>query len=372
MKQKVISFAKKEIVFIIAAILAILSCLFVKPSAEYLEYIDFRVLGILLTLMILMEGLSKNHFFDKVGEFLLARTRRFGHLCLVLVFLCFFFSMFITNDVALITFVPFSIMILKKINKQEHMIYLVVLQTLAANLGSMLTPIGNPQNLYLYQFGGFQLVEFLHVMMPYVIASGIFLLVSVLGIRNRQEEISFEQETILLSAQDWRKNRIYLLLFLCALLVVARIFPASIVLVATILIAITLDAKILRHVDYMLLLTFVAFFIFTGNMGKIEGIRLWLEQMVAGREVLAGILTSQVISNVPAALLLSGFSQDVKGLLIGVNLGGLGTLIASMASLISYKLFAGACPTEKGRYFLIFSGMNLLYLIGLLVLNFVG
>lgn len=371
-------FVKQETVLVIAILLAVFSAFFAAPSKEYLSYIDWRVLGILLSLMIIMSGLQKTGLFDSIGSRLLKKTRNTRQLSLMLVFLCFFFSMLITNDVALFTFVPFAMIILKKCKQEDLLIPVLVLQTIAANLGSMLTPIGNPQNLYLYNLSGMDMDEFLLVMLPYTLAAFVFLVGSVfLCCRNEaitevtveKSEKNVEDQTQ--NVRNGVKNAVYLTLFLLCLFVVVRIISFEIVLVLVLIIVFSMDRKVLTQVDYCLLLTFIAFFIFTGNMGHIPVIRDTLQQLVAGRELGIGILASQAISNVPAALLLSGFTSNYKSLLIGVNVGGLGTLIASMASLISYKLFAKEYNPEKGRYFRYFTVVNIIFLAVLVLLAIV-
>ena len=371
MKEKIIAFVKKETVFLVAVILAVVSAFVVPPDKGYRNYIDFRVLGILLMLMIVMEGLSKNGFFDAVGEKLLSKTRRLWQLVFVLVFLCFFFAMLITNDVALITFVPFAIMMLKKTKKEELIAPVVVLQTLAANLGSMLTPIGNPQNLYLYNLAGYDIGTFVLIMLPYTIFAAVLLLCSILLLKGKRTPIMYEPEPKKpLKRQTRRKNLIYLMLFVFSVLVVARIFPWQVVLLATFLTAFVLDADILKRVDYVLLLTFIAFFIFTGNIARIPEVSRWLQELVVGHEVSVAVMSSQVISNVPATLLLSGFTDKWPALLIGVNIGGLGTLIASLASLISYKLYVKTADSKTSRYLLTFTLYSIVFLAILVPLYF--
>lgn len=390
MKQAVFSFIKKETVLVVATILAIISAFWVRPDKAYFSYIDWRVLGILLSLMYIMAGFQKHGVFQKIGKWLLQKTRNTVQLAAVLVFLCFFFSMFITNDVALLTFVPFTMLILKSCKQEKMLIPVIVLQTLAANLGSMLTPIGNPQNLYLYQLGGFSIGEFVQVMLPYTVTSGILLLAGVLLLGRQKETITVvieneeegSQQKGLQGKQFMTGDKpqrislkckitIYTFFFLLSLLVVGRMIPWYLVLTIIFLAVLVLDRDVLRNVDYCLLLTFISFFIFTGNMGRIPSIQSGLQQMVAGHEQLIGILASQVISNVPATLLLSGFTDNLKGLLVGVNLGGLGTLIASMASLISYKIYAHQYNEKKSRYFLWFTVANIIFLLVLLLAAFI-
>ena len=381
-KEKFVHFIKQETVLAVATVLAIISAFFVTPSAAYLEYIDWRVLGILLSLMIIMAGLQKTGLFDSIGAKLLGKTGNTRQLAFILVFLCFFFSMLITNDVALFTFVPFAMIMLKKCKQEKLLIPVLVLQTIAANLGSMLTPIGNPQNLYLYNLSGMGMGEFIGVMLPYTVISGVLLCIAivicckkepitevVIESQNDDDESlspedrkALQEKAALERGRNFIKNVVYITLFVLSLCVVVRLVPFEMVLLAVVLLVFNMDRKVLTQVDYCLLLTFIAFFIFTGNMGNISVVRDTLQQLVAGKELAIGVLSSQAISNVPAALLLSGFTSNYRELLIGVNLGGLGTLIASMASLISYKLFAKEYNDQKGKYFWWFTIANVIFL----------
>ncbi|MBO5522990.1 MAG: citrate transporter [Roseburia sp.] len=370
MRKKILEFIKKETVLSAAIFLALISACFVRPTLSYMEYIDWRVLGILLSLMIVMAGFQKNGLFDEIGMRLLSRTKNTAQLTGVLVFLCFFSSMFITNDVALITFVPFAVLTLRKCRQERLMVLVIVLQTIAANLGSMFTPIGNPQNLYLYQLSGMGLGEFLLFMLPYTAVSGLLLLITIFVLSARKQKLSLENCSFGADRKsfDKKKNVLYFVLFLLCLLVVARLLPYYLALAAVVLAVLFADREVFKNVDYCLLFTFIAFFIFTGNLGNLPAFRSVLEGLVEGRELLVGILASQCISNVPAALLLSGFTENSKGLLLGVNIGGLGTLIASMASLISYKIYARNYNRTKRIYLFWFMVANLLFLAVLVLL----
>ena len=335
-------------------------------------YIDWRVLGILLSLMLIVAGFQSNGLFDAIGSRLLAKTKNTAQLMLVLVFLCFFSSMFITNDVALLTFVPFACTILQKCNQERLIVTAFVLQTLAANLGSMLTPVGNPQNLYLYSISGAGLGEFVGWMAPYTLVSGVLLLLVVFVLSAGKRRISLETGALLQTSGTVgrKKNGIYLALFALSLLSVARVLPWELMLAVVLVVLVFTDRAVFLQVDYCLLFTFISFFIFIGNMGNIEAVRSVLQSLVAGRELAVGIGASQIISNVPATLLLADFTHNLKNLTIGVNLGGLGTLIASMASLISYKIYAHNYNKTKGRYLLWFTIANVLFL-AVLVLVYV-
>lgn len=366
--KKVLAFFKKETVLTVAWVLAILSTLFTPLDAEYINYIDFRSLGILWGLMVIMQGLRKNGLFEKIGLILLTKTQKVWQLCAVLIFLCFFGGMLITNDVALITFVPFAVMMLAQAKQEQLMIPTIVLQTIAANLGSMLTPIGNPQNLYLYGLSGMSPGEFVLWMLPYTVISGILLVLSLLILPGKMERVSANVEAKAEASDRGTKCRIalYLVLFAVALLAVARVLDYRWLLALVFATVLVMEHKVLVQVDYALLFTFVGFFIFTGNMGRIPVVEQTLAALVAGREIGVGVAVSQCISNVPAALLLSGFTGNYKALLLGVNIGGLGTLIASMASLISYKIFVNEYSGQKGRYFAWFTAANVIYLVILL------
>ena len=367
MKEKILEFVKKEVVLVVATVLAIVSAFVVPPSLGYMEYIDWHVLELLLCLMAVMAGLQKCGLFDWLGEALLKNTSKVWQLCLVLVMLCFFLSMLITNDVALITFVPFAIVTLEKCKKERLLIPVVVLQTVAANLGSMLTPIGNPQNLYLYNLSGMGLGDFLLCMLPNTALSFVLILLSMLFIKGKHEEV--QQAQMEATKVDKKQTVVYLMLFMLSLLVVAKMLSVELVLGIVLIAVFCLDKSVLKNVDYCLLLTFISFFIFTGNLGNIPAIRDTLQALVNGRELLIGVVASQAISNVPAALLLSGFTSDYRSLLAGVNVGGLGTLIASMASLISYKILANKYNEKKGKYFQLFTIVNVVFLIILFVFN---
>lgn len=371
MKKKIIHFVKQETVLCAALALATVSMFFVRPDGEYLSYIDFRTLAILFCLMGVMSGLQKTGVFQWVAQALLERVKKARQLVWILVLLCFFSSMAVTNDVALITFVPFTFIVLDLVGSEARgrlLVPVVVLQTVAANLGSMLTPIGNPQNLYLYGKAGISIGSFLLLMLPYTLVS--FLLVMLWStVQTRKYDapiaVSFA-ENVRLSDKKLQLAA-YLLLFVADLLTVTRVIPYGLALLATVIGILVIDRSIFGRVDYSLLLTFVGFFVFIGNMGRIPAFHDFLQRIVSGNELLVGAAASQVISNVPAALLLSGFTENLAPLVIGVNIGGLGTLIASMASLISYKFVAREDSAAKGAYFRYFTAVNICFLVILLL-----
>ena len=374
MKQKILRFIKGETVLCAAMALAAVSMFFVTPDAGYLDYVDGRVLAILFCLMTVMGGFGGLGVFESIAAFLLKRTQNLRQLEFVLVFLCFFCSMFITNDVSLLTFVPFAILTLKMAERRDEMVFVVVMQTIAANLGSMFTPIGNPQNLYLYNLTGMSLGGFLTYMAPYTLLSGVILAVLLFFRKTGKEKVVLilAEESRKRGKEAHRKLGMYVLLFALSLLVVAHVLPCIAVLLIVFAAVWITDRGALKNVDYCLLLTFVGFFVFIGNMERIPAVNEFLKHVVNGHELAAGVVTSQVISNVPAALLISGFTSDYGKLLLGVNFGGLGTLIASMASLISYKLFGNANKERKKEYFLSFTGYNVFILVQLLAFYQLG
>ena len=368
--QTLVQFLRSQTVLVVSAVLALVSCFFVPPSLSYVSYVDWRVLGLLFSLMAVVAGLRTAGTFRVLTEFLLRKVSSMRVIALLLVLLCFGFSMFLTNDVTLITLVPFTLLVFRQMaGSEKALVHTLVLETLAANLGSMLTPIGNPQNLYLYSQYDLSLGLFFRTMAPYTALSLALLVVLTLvlvpGGKSSLSEgssfHSFHRKTFF----------VYASLFLLCLLSVARVLDWRVLLVAVLAVVAIENYRLLRMVDYSLLLTFVFFFVFIGNVGSLPDVREFLENAVRGREVETGILASQVISNVPAALLLSKFTTDGTGLLVGVNLGGLGTLIASMASLITYRLYAASARALKGRYFAEFTLWNVVFLAALYALTLI-
>lgn len=361
---------KIDIVLAVAWILAVISAFFVHPSVKYVDYIDFRSLGILWGLMVIIQGLRYHNIFEKIAQYLLEKVSKQWQLVMVLVFMCFLGSMLITNDVALITFVPFSIMILKSCNKEKIMIPVIVLQTIAANLGSMLTPIGNPQNLYMYGLTKMNFVSFVKILLPYSVVSTVLIIIAIFVFTYDREELDTSITDFEIGENSSKyKIIMYSVLFLIAISSVLRMIPWYVFVVVVLFCVGFFERKILFKADYILLLTFVGFFIFTGNMGKLEIVRSLLESVLKSHEFAVGIVTSQFISNVPATLMLSGFAKNYRQLLIGVNVGGLGTLIASMASLISYKAYVKEYRQGGGEFIKIFTLFNVVFLIALVGVN---
>ncbi len=371
MVNRLITFMKKEAVLTIALLLALVSAFVVKPSKDYIGYIDYHVLVLLFALMLVVGGFKSLGVFRLLGEKMCSRVKSLRGLTLVLIFLCFFSSMLITNDVALITFVPFTISVFCMIACEDKLIPVIVLETIAANLGSMLTPIGNPQNLLLFSLSGMDVIHFVLHMLPLTILSLVLILVCVAGLKSQPIQITQEsdehQGMVLKNYRFW----IYFALFMVCMGNVFHLYSYWVVLGVVAVVVLVLNRSLFAEVDYSLLLTFVGFFVFIGNMKQIDSVNELLMQAISGNELLMGILASQVISNVPAAMLLSGFTSEYGVLLYGVNIGGLGTLIASMASLISYRFFVKAYPEQKSKYFKQFTVYNVILLIVITLITIV-
>lgn len=362
-----LSFLRREPVLCAAAAAALLSMIAVPPSAAYLSYVDLRVLCLLFCLMAVVAGLQSCNLFSLLAQRLLSGKRSIRTVALLLVLLPFFTSMLVTNDVSLITFVPFAILVLQTIGRSDLLIPVIVLQTVAANLGSMTTPVGNPQNLFLYATYNLSAGSFFGVMLPLTLLSLVGLLAMSLIFPRDIIQVDFTERCTITGR---RQLMLYVVLFLLCLLSVFRVLPYGILTGLVAILLLITDRPILKKVDYCLLLTFVCFFVFAGNIGAIEQVKTFLEGLLSRSAVLSSILASQVISNVPAAVLLASFTDDWRGLLVGTNLGGLGTLIASLASLISFKLYAALPQAKPGRYLTIFTIINVAGLLILVPLSF--
>ena len=359
------SFVRRETVLSVALLLALVSAFFVPPSAEYIGYIDWDTLALLFSLMAVMKGYQKAGLFVVLANCLLRRAHTSRALMAVLVFLPFVTIMVVTNDVALITFVPFGLLVLRMAGQERQVVPLVVLQTLAANLGSMLTPMGNPQNLYLYAKSGMGFWALCALMLPYVAVSAVCIAAAVM--LRRASPVATVAVPVKLSGA--KSLGVYTIGLALCMLGLFDIVPPLMVALVTAVYMFAADRSLLGAIDYSLLGIFAAFFIFIGNISGIDVFRSFLSDALTGHVELAAVLASQVTSNVPAALLLSGFTTEWNGLIIGCNLGGLGTLIASMASLISYKAVTREYPQQRGRYFLSFTASNVVLLALLLCVS---
>lgn len=359
MLNKILLKIKSEFILFASFIAALISIFFVPISKEYISYIDFKVLVVLFSLMIVIDGLQKHGFFTSFAQRLLYGKKHLRFLYLILVLLPFISSMFITNDVALITFVPFCVLILKMINKEKYLIWTIVNQTIAANLGSMSTPIGNPQNLYLYGKFSLNIGDLVSIVYPYVILSLIYLLLSSLYIKDEIISVKFDKYFTF----DVKQTFVFIVLFFICLLSVLNILDYRVLFLIIIIAILIFDKKLLKYSDYSLILTFVCFFIFSGNISKIPQINDFISMLMEKNALITSIITSQVISNVPSALLLAAFTSNYHALILGCDIGGLGTLIASLASLISFKIYLKTDNVEVKKYMIVFSTINIILLV---------
>ena len=319
---KIFDFFKREIVFSISLILAIISCFFARPS---IDYINWDTIILLFAIMLVVEILKNLAIFEMLVRKLLAKISNTRELVFILVFTCFFSSIFITNDVSLIIFVPFSILAFKKVGRIDLIILTVSLQTIAANVGCMVLPIGAPHNIVMYTVSHIPFESFLMLLLPYILASLIFLIIVLFFVP--ADKISLPK----FNKVEFDGNNFFKRVFL--------------------------------GIDYYLLLTFIALFILIGNLESIPVFNLLFKKLIVGNEVLWGILSSQIISNVPAAMLLSGFSTNYASIIVGINIGGFGTLIASMANLISFKILVREFDSFKIKYLVVFTALNIVLMI---------
>ena len=363
MMKKIKAFIQKETVLCIAALCAVATMFLVPPDREYLHYIDFRVLCLLLCLMAVVAGFKNLGAFEWLTYQLLRRIRSGRVLSITLVMLPFFCSMLVTNDVALLVFIPFTLALLNQLGCAGQMIPVIVLQTVAANLGSMATPVGNPQNLYLYAAYQLSAGEFFSVVLPLTAVSLVALAAAAFPVLPKAlPEQKLEDAKI----SGVRSLLIYAGLFVLCLMTVFRVLPYPVTTIVVVLAVFVLDKKLLREIDFMLLITFVCFFVVSENLGRVGSIRDFLQNLLGKNALLTAVGTSQVISNVPAAVLLSSFTDQWRQLLAGVNIGGLGTPIASLASLITLKLYMAWPGAKIGHFMVFFLVANVVGLIILL------
>lgn len=366
MIERIKDFIKKETVLCIAALCAVATMFLVPPDGEYLHYIDFRVLCLLLCLMAVVAGFKSVGAFGWLTCQLLRRIRSGRILSLTLVLLPFFCSMLVTNDVALLVFVPFTLGLLSQLGSAGAIIPILVLQTISANLGSMATPVGNPQNLFLYAAFELGIGEFFGVVLPLTAVSLVCLAAASLPVLPKQLP---EQKLEDVPIRSGKQLVLYAALFVLCLLTVFRVVPYPVTTVLLVAVLFFVNRKLLKEIDYMLLLTFVCFFVVSENLGRVEAVREFLQSLLSKNTLLTAVGASQVISNVPAAVLLSGFTDSWADLLAGVNIGGLGTPIASLASLITLKLYIRWPGAKAGKFLLVFTTGNLIGLALLLAIS---
>ena len=395
MKRWLLNLVKCETILIVAAILAIISCFFVPPDSQYWGYIHVNTISQLICLMMVVCGFQRIGVFRAIGARLLRHVRTERGLVLVLMSLTFFSAMFITNDVALVTFVPFALSVLVMANAEKRSILVITLMTIGANVGSMLTPIGNAHNLYLKALTHMSTKDFLKIMSPYTVTAAVLMVAFAFVFFKSRKVDQFaglhgddiEQSVLApshgrpqpdeirvmgygMSFTRWRVI-VYSLLFVVCLCGVSGWIPDWIMVVIMVVAFLLCDRHVFRVLDWALPLTFIMFFIFIGNMRRVPGFSDFAQMWVVSHPMEVSVASSQFISNVPTTILLSGFCDQWKMLIIGTNLGGMGTLIASMASLISYKGITNQYPEHRGRYLLTYTIVNVFFLAVLMSLAWI-
>ena len=356
------SFARKNVVMLIALVLAAVTSFIIKPDEKYLGYFDFKTLSCLFTVLAVVCALKNIKFFYIIAKKIVSVFKTAKISVLALVYITFIGSMLIANDMALLTFLPLGYFVLSSTGKEKYMAFTFIMQNVAANLGGMLTPFGNPQNLYLYSFFEIPTLEFVLIMLaPFVFSITLITICCLVFVKS--EPLYIKEDEVKLPKV---RTIIYLLLFALSILIVFRGIPYIVGLIVVPIALLIMDRRALLKVDYPLLLTFVFFFIFAGNMARIDAVRDFFSMLLEKNTLIFSTLSCQVISNVPSAILLSQFTTNYKELLLGVNIGGVGTLISSLASLITLREFVSHSPKEAKKYILIFSAFNFTFLILLL------
>lgn len=352
--EKIIKFVKAQPVLVTAFIMALITVFIVPPDSQYIGYCNRTVLIQLFCLMTAVGGFRSIGVFENIAGFLLKKAGNIRYLGIIFTLICFFISMLVTNDVALLTFVPLTLMVYSKINDEKSRILTIVLETVSANLGSMITPFGNPQNLYIYDMYRLSTIDFFRTMLPSGIASLVILILLCLLLPKTSCTAETSAKTDVSKLHLWA----YIILFAMCLLTIFRVVPDWVCFIIAVVLALVLNRKLLLKVDYCLLATFLCFFVFVGNIARINVVSNFFSGILEGRELIISVLLSQVISNVPASVMLSGFTQNGTALLLGVNIGGLGTIIASLASLISFQFYRSSDGAKSGKYMFIFSIVN--------------
>ena len=358
-QNKVGAFVRKNAVMCIAFAAAVITGIFIPIDREYTGYFDYKTLTCLFCVLAVVCALKNIHFFYMLARKVVQLFKTARMSILALVYITFIGSMLIANDMALLTFLPLGYFVLTTTKKEKYMAFTFIMQNIAANLGGMLTPFGNPQNLYLYTKYEIPNGEFMAIMAPpFVLSVAIITICCILFVK--PEPLDLPDEKIVLNPE---KTVLYLLLFALSIGIVFRGIPYWIGLIVIPLTLLFVDRKALEDVDYGLLFTFVFFFIFAGNMARIEAVRNLFSALLNKSTLLFSVLSCQVISNVPSAILLSQFTENYRELLEGVNIGGVGTLIASLASLITFREYVKHNPGKTGYYIRMFSLFNFSFLI---------
>lgn len=364
-KDKIMNSIKKEIVLSVAIVLTIVTCFFVPIDKEYLTYFDYNTLICLFCMLAVVAGLKSTNIFEFISRKMIGLFHTRRGVIYSLVFGTFFFDMIVANDMSLITFLPLTYIVLHSTKNDKYLAFTFIMQTIAANMGGMITPYGNPQNLYLYSYYNIPTNEFFSILLLQSLTVAVLLWICCSFISN--EKLTLREKSKIIIA----KNKLYLyaILFVLVILSIFRIVPYILALAIVMISILIADRKRFKDVDYALLATFCVFFIFSGNISRITAIKEFIASIVAKNTLLAGIISCQFISNVPTAIFLSKFTTNYRELLISVNIGSLGILISSLASLITLKEFLKHQPKNSWKYLGMFTLFNTMFLIVLLIIT---
>ena len=356
---KIGNFIKTNAVLTIALLAALITSIIVPPDKEYLGYLDYKTLTCLFCTLAVICALRNIRFFSVLAAKIVRLFKTTRSAILALVYITFLGSMLIANDMALLTFLPLGYYVLTSTGNQKYMAFTFIMQNIAANLGGMLTPFGNPQNLYLFNRFSIPTGDFITTMLPPFCIAVALITLCCLFVKKEPLQLETEEKTALPKA----RTAVYGVLFALSIILVFNLLPFWVGLIVIPLCLLFLDRKALKDVDYGLLFTFVAFFIFAGNMARIDAVQRLFSSLMNANPLLVSALSCQAISNVPSAILLSQFTSDWQALLVGVNVGGVGTLISSLASLITFRQYTKYNPKKAGSYILLFSAFNFAFLI---------
>lgn len=363
--KRIKDFVKSEVVLSVAIVLTIITCFFVPIDKKYLNYFDYNTLISLFCMLAVVAGLKNTNVFDLMSRKLIGMFKTRRDVIYALVFGTFFFDMIVANDMSLITFLPLTYLVLHSTQNDKYLAFTFIMQTIAANMGGMITPYGNPQNLYLYSYYNIPTTEFFGILIIQSITVAIMLCLCCAFVPNEPLKLKSDERIVI----DKKKTIIYSILFILVILSIFRVVPHILALAIVIITVMIVDIKRFKQVDYALIATFFVFFVFSGNIARISVIKDFISRIVVNNTLLAGIISCQVISNVPTAIFLSKFTMNYRDLLISVNIGSLGILISSLASLITLKEFLKHQPKNFWKYLGMYTFYNTMFLLALLLVT---
>ncbi len=364
-KEKIFAFIRSETVLFIAIILTIITCFFIPIDKEYINYFDYNTLICLFCMLAVVAGLKSVNIFELISRKMIGLFHTRRSVIYALVFGTFFLDMIVANDMSLITFLPLTYIVLHSTKNDKYLAFTFIMQTIAANMGGMITPYGNPQNLYLYSYYNIETTEFFSILLLQSITVAVLLYICCAFVKNEPLKLRTNSKIII----NKKILYIYSILFVFVILTIFRIIPYLVTLAIVIITILIFDKKRFKQVDYALIATFFVFFIFSGNIARITVIKDFISEFVVKNTLLAGILSCQLISNVPTAIFLSKFTSNYSELLISVNIGSLGILISSLASLITLKEFLKHQPKGFWKYLIKFTLFNTMFLLVLLIVT---